>query len=385
MSLTNPFKILPCRSDFAHFLNPKNIHSVETHGRALLQKTRQCDEHRGRVERVIRQGAIVVAPAWTVAVTRQIPEAGLQLLRESTVVNLWEKDLPPSESELDALLEGCDGAVTLLTDHIDGAVLDRHPQLRVVSNFAVGYDNIDVPAATERSVLVCNTPDVLTNATADHTWTLLLAAARRIPESIAFVREGKWQTWGPLLLLGREVSGATIGIVGLGRIGKEVAKRARGFSMSVLAFDPFEDAEFAREHDVRYLPLEDLLTESDFVTLHVALTPETRHLIGADEFRRMKPTSILVNASRGPVVDTGALVDALRDGAILGAALDVTDPEPLAADHPLVSMPNCIVVPHTASATVQTRNRMAELAAQNLLAGLRGERPPAGVNADEVL
>ncbi|MBW3634449.1 MAG: D-glycerate dehydrogenase [Chloroflexi bacterium] len=326
-----------------------------------------------------------MATRWTVAVTREIPEAGLRPLRESAAVKIWEQELPPSEGELDALLQGCDGAVTLLTDRIDGSVLDRHPQLRVVSNFAVGYDNIDVPAASERGVLVCNTPDVLTNATADHTWALLLAAARRIPESIAYVRDGKWRTWGPMLLLGQEVSGATIGIVGLGRIGKEVAKRARGFNMRVLAFDPFEDAEFAREHDVSYVPLEQLLAEADFVTLHVALTAETQHLIGANQLQRMKATSILVNASRGPVIDTSALVDALRDGSILGAALDVTDPEPLPADHPLVSMPNCIVVPHTASATVQTRNSMAELAARNLLAGLRGERPPAAVNADEVL
>jgi glyoxylate reductase len=323
--------------------------------------------------------------SWTVAVTRKIPDAGLEPLREATEVKLWDRELPPSPEELDALLEGCDGAITLLTDRIDGSVLDRHPSLRVISNFAVGYDNIDVPAATEHSVLVCNTPEVLTNATADHTWALLLAAARRIPESMAYVREGKWKTWGPLLLLGREVSGATIGIVGLGRIGKEVAKRARGFDMRVLAFDPFEDAAFAREHQVTYVPLEQLLKESDFVTLHVALTPETEHLIGVAELDAMKPTAILVNASRGPVVDTDALVDALRNGSILGAALDVTDPEPLPADHPLVNMTNCIVVPHTASATVQTRDQMAELAARNLLAGLRGERPPAAVNADEVL
>jgi glyoxylate reductase len=306
-------------------------------------------------------------------------------LREATKVELWDRELPPTPEELDALLDGCDGAITLLTDQIDGSVLDRHPGLRVISNFAVGYDNIDVPAATERGVLVCNTPEVLTNATADHTWALLLAAARRIPESIAYVRDGKWKTWGPLLLLGREVSGATIGIVGLGRIGKEVAKRARGFDMRVLAFDPFEDAAFARDHGVSYVPLEQLLAESDFVTLHVALTPDTQHLIGAVELDRMKPTAILVNASRGPVVDTDALIDALRNGSILGAALDVTDPEPLPADHPLVNMTNCIVVPHTASATVQTRDHMAELAARNLLAGLRGERPPAAVNADEVL
>jgi glyoxylate reductase len=326
-----------------------------------------------------------MAATWTVAVTRKIPDAGLEPLREATKVELWDRELPPTPEELDALLDGCDGAITLLTDQIDGSVLDRHPGLRVISNFAVGYDNIDVPAATERGVLVCNTPEVLTNATADHAWALLLAAARRIPESIAYVRDGKWKTWGPLLLLGQEVSGATIGIVGLGRIGKEVAKRARGFDMRVLAFDPFEDAAFAREHGVSYVPLEQLLAESDFVTLHVALTPDTQHLIGAAELDRMKPTAILVNASRGPVVDTDALIDALRNGSILGAALDVTDPEPLPADHPLVNMTNCIVVPHTASATVQTRDRMAELAARNLLAGLRGERPPAAVNADDVL
>jgi glyoxylate reductase len=186
-------------------------------------------------------------------------------------------------------------------------------------------------------------------------------------------------------LLGREVSEATIGIVGLGRIGKEVAKRAGGFDMRVLAFDPFEDSDFAREHQVTYVPLEQLLDESDFVTLHVTLTSDTEHLIAAAELDRMKRTAILVNASRGPVVDTDALVDALHSGSIFAAALDVTDPEPLPADHPLANMTNCIVVPHTASATVQTRDRMAALAAENLLAGLRGERPPAAVNADEVL
>ncbi|MGH2614278.1 MAG: 2-hydroxyacid dehydrogenase [Thermomicrobiales bacterium] len=328
---------------------------------------------------------VLVATSWTVAVTRQIPEAGLRPLRESAEVRVWDEELPPSPQDLEALLDGCDGAITLLTDHIDGPLLDRLPSLRVVSNFAVGFDNIDVPAATERGVVVCNTPGVLTDATADHTWTLLLAAARRVPESIEYVREGRWRTWGPLLLLGQEVSGATIGIVGLGRIGKEVAKRARGFNMRVLAYDPFEDAAFAREHAVTYVPLERLLAESDFVTLHVTLTPETHHLIGRAELDRMKSTAILINASRGPVVDTDALVAALQGGSILAAALDVTDPEPLPADHPLVTMPNCIVVPHTASATVQTRDRMAELAARNLLAGLKGERPPAAVNADDVL
>ncbi len=322
---------------------------------------------------------------WTVAVTRQIPEIGLKLLGEVAEVKLWDDELPPSPEELDELLAGCNGALTLLTDRIDGPLLDRHPDLKVVSNLAVGYDNINVPDANERGVLVCNTPDVLTNATADHTWALLLAMARRIPESIDYVREGKWKTWGPLLLLGQEVSGATIGIVGLGRIGKEVAKRANGFGMRILAFDPYQDAEFAAKHNVEYTDLATILEESDFITLHVALTDETRHLIDAKAFAAMKPTAILINASRGPVVDTEALVEALQSDAILGAALDVTDPEPLPADHPLVSMTNCIVVPHTASATVQTRDAMASLAARNLIAGLQGERPPASVNADEVL
>lgn len=321
---------------------------------------------------------------WTVAVTRQIPEAGIAPLRELADLRVWPAELPPSREQLLELLAGCDGAITLLTDRIDGALLDQTPTLKVVSNFAVGFDNIDVPAATERGVLVCNTPDVLTNATADHTWTLLMAAARRIPESIVYVREGRWKTWGPLLLLGQEISGATVGIVGLGRIGKEVAKRAGGFGMRILAYDPYEDREFAAKYGVEYVSLDRLLRESDFVTLHVALTDETRHLISTPELAAMKPTAILVNAARGPVIDTDALVAALRDKTILAAALDVTDPEPLPADHPLVWMDNCIVVPHTASATVQTRGRMADLAARNLIAGLRGERPPASVNADQV-
>ena len=326
-----------------------------------------------------------MAQDWKIVVTRQIPEAGLNLLRDKGVVTVWEDELPPSAEQLDTLLGDADGALTLLTDRIDAAVLDRHPNLKVVSNFAVGYDNIDPNAATERGVIVCNTPDVLTAATADHTWALLMAAARRIPESIEYVREGKWRTWGPLLLLGQEISGATLGIIGLGRIGKEVARRASGFGMRVIAYDEYQDADFAARNAVEYTDMDTVLREADFLTLHVALTPETRHLIGAEEFAKMKPTSILINAARGPVVDTEALVAALNTGEILAAALDVTDPEPLPADHPLVNMDNCIVVPHTASATVQTRDAMATLAARNLLAGLRGEKPPASVNYDAAL
>lgn len=326
-----------------------------------------------------------MAQDWKIVVTRQIPEAGLALLRDLGTVTVWEDELPPSAEQLDVLLGDADGALTLLTDRIDGAVLDRHPNLKVVSNFAVGYDNVDADAASERGVIVCNTPGVLTAATADHTWALLMAAARRIPESMEYVREGKWRTWGPLLLLGQEISGATLGVIGLGRIGKEVARRASGFGMRVLAHDEYQDAEFAARNDIQYADLDTVLRESDFVTLHVALTPETRHLIGSVEFGKMKPTAILINASRGPVVDTEALVSALQTGEILAAALDVTDPEPLPADHPLVNMDNCIVVPHTASATVQTRDAMATLAARNLVAGLEGKQPPASVNYDAAM
>jgi len=317
-----------------------------------------------------------------VAVTRVIPEAGLRLVREAAELRLWEEELPPSPDQLANLLRGCDGAITLLTDRIDGAVLDREPQLKVVSNFAVGFDNVDVPAATARGVAVCNTPGVLTETTADFAWALLMAAARRVVEGVDHVRAGRWKTWGPTLLLGRDLTGATLGIVGFGRIGREVAKRARGFEMRVLAYDSFQDAAAARALGVEYRPLEEVLREADFVTLHVALTPETTHLIGARELGLMKREAILVNAARGPVVDTDALVAALRDGTIGGAALDVTDPEPLPADHPLVRLPNAVVVPHMASATVATRDRMAELAARNVLAVLRGERPPGIVNPE---
>ncbi len=317
-----------------------------------------------------------------VAVTRIIPEAGLSVLRERTEIRLWEEEMPPDPEELGELLTGAAGALTLLTDVIDGAVLDREPQLKVISNFAVGYDNVDVEAATERGVAVCNTPGVLTETTADFAWTLMMAAARRVVESVEYVRAGQWKTWGPTLLLGRDIHGATIGIVGFGRIGKEMARRARGFDMRILAYDTHQDDEGAAEFGVEFRPLDDLLRESDFVTLHVALTPETTHLIGARELGLMKPEAVLVNASRGPVVDTAALVAALRDGQIWAAGLDVTDPEPLPPDHPLITMPNAIVVPHTASATVATRDNMAALAAKNLLAVLDGEMPPEIVNPE---
>jgi glyoxylate reductase len=319
-----------------------------------------------------------------IAVARVIPDGGMNVLRaaEDIEMRLWERESPPTPVELAELIHGCDGVLTLLTDAMTPEVLDREPQLKVISNFAVGFDNVDVEAATACGVMVCNTPGVLTETTADFTWALLMAAARRVVEGADYVRAGKWITWGPTLLLGQDIHHATIGIVGFGRIGKEVAKRARGFDMRILAYDTYRDDESAKDLGVEFEELEELLIESDFVTLHVALTDETRNLIGARELQLMKSTAILVNAARGPVVDTDALVDALTSGEIAGAALDVTEPEPLPGDHPLASLPNAIVVPHIASATVATRNEMARMAAENLLAGIRGERPPNLVNPE---
>ncbi len=308
-----------------------------------------------------------------VFVTRRIPEIGLRLLRAACVVDLWDDDMPPSAQDLRAHASDCDGLLTLLTDRIDGDLLDACPRVRVVSNLAVGYDNIDVAAATARGVIVGNTPGVLAETTADLAFALLLAAARRLPESQAYVRAGQWQTWGPLLLLGAEVHHATLGIVGLGSIGRALARRARGFQMRVLYSGPTRQPDAEAELGVEYAALPDLLRAADFVSLHAPLTPVTRGMINTETLRQMRPSAILINTARGPLVVTEDLVNALRAGIIAGAALDVTDPEPLPADHPLVGLPNCIVVPHIASASGPTRDRMAEIAARNLMAGLRGE------------
>lgn len=333
--------------------------------------------HVHRKERLLR-----MAKRPLVAITRPIPEVGLALLRAQCDIRQWEGDLPPSPEELDALLKDVDGALTLLTDAIDGPMLDRHPSLKVVSNFAVGYDNIDVDAATARGVAVCNTPGVLTETTAEMTFALLMATARRVVEGVDHVRDGKWKTWGPLLLLGQDVYGATLGIVGFGRIGQEVGRMATGFNMKILAHDRSPDSKDTTGLDVTFVDLDTLLTESDFVSLHVTLTPETEHLISSRELGLMKKTAVLINAARGPVVNTDALVNALREGEIFAAGLDVTDPEPLPADHPLVALPNCTVVPHIASATVSARDNMASLAARNLLAVLSGAHPDHIVNPE---
>ncbi|MEO8469519.1 MAG: D-glycerate dehydrogenase [Chloroflexota bacterium] len=319
-----------------------------------------------------------------VFVARIIPEAGLGPVRLACEARVWELDTPAPRDDLLRAIEGCDGVLTLLTDRVDDEFLDRAgPRLKVVSNFAVGFDNIDVGACTRRGVAVGNTPGVLTDTTADLAFALLMAAARRIPEGDRYVRSGQWQTWGPMLLLGPDVHDATIGIIGFGRIGQAVARRALGFGMRVAYHSRAKmPAEVEEQFGARFLPLEDLLAQSDFVSLHVTLTAGTRHLMNAERLGMMKPSSVLVNTSRGSVVDPTALYEALRDGVIFAAALDVTDPEPIPFDDPLLTLDNCLVVPHIASASRATRDRMAAMAAANLLAGVRGERLPTPVNPD---
>jgi lactate dehydrogenase-like 2-hydroxyacid dehydrogenase len=316
-----------------------------------------------------------------VFVARRIPDEGLTTITAACDADIWPDELPPPRDELLRRVAGCDGILTLLTDRVDDELLDAAgTQLRVVSNYAVGFDNIDVAACARRGVAVGNTPGVLTETTADLAWALLMAAARRLPEGDRYVRAGQWRTWGPMLLLGPDVHGATIGIVGFGRIGQAVARRARGFGMEILYHDVTQlPDEVTGPLGAAYAPLDELLARSDFVTLHVNLTAETRHLINATTLAAMKPTAVLVNTSRGPVVDQAALAAALRDGVIWAAALDVTDPEPIPMDDPLVGLDNCLVVPHIASATGATRGKMAAMAAANLLAGVRGEPLPTPV------
>ncbi len=319
-----------------------------------------------------------------VFVSRRIPEEGLRAIAKVADADVWPDDMPPPREELLRRVAGVDGLLALLTDRVDDELLDAAgPQLRVVSNYAVGFDNVDVPACTRRGVPVGNTPGVLTETTADLAFALLMAAARRLTEGYDYVRADRWKTWGPLLLLGTDVHHATLGIIGFGRIGREMARRAAGFDMTVLYHDAVRASpeEEAALH-ARSVPLDELLAASDFVSLHVNLTPETRGIMGRKAFHKMKPTAIVINTSRGPVVDQRALYEALRDGVIGGAALDVTDPEPMRADDPLLTLPNCLVVPHVASGSRATRARMAEIAAANLLAGLRGEPLPAPVNPE---
>jgi glyoxylate reductase len=302
----------------------------------------------------------------SVFVSRRLPGNALdRLAGAGHDIDVWPQRLPPSAQELRAGAAGADALLTMLTDRVDADLLDAAPGLKVVSNLAVGCDNVDVAAAAERGIPVGYTPGVLAETTADLAFALILAIARRLPEAQGAVRDGDWLTWEPGWLLGRDVHGATLGIVGLGSIGSEVARRAAGFDMTVIHHSSSSG-----------VGLEELLEGADFVSLHCPLTAETRGLIGAAELERMKPTAYLINTARGAIVDQRALADALHAGAIAGAALDVTDPEPLAPEDPLLAAPNLIVLPHVGSATHATRARMAALAVDNVLAGLAGEPLP---------
>ncbi len=317
-----------------------------------------------------------------VFVARLIPDEGLAMLRDLVDMKVWQDELPPPRRVMLDEARQSDGLISLLTDKVDAELMDLNPRLKVISNYAVGYDNIDIPAATARGIPIGNTPGVLTDTTADLAFTLMMAVARRLQESIDFVRAGKWKTWGPMLLTGQDVHGATLGVVGFGRIGQGMAKRASGFGMRVLYYDVYRREDLEKSMGVTYADMDTLLRESDFVTLHTDLNESTRHMMNAAAFAKMKKTAIVVNTARGPIIDPQALYDALKTGKIGGAALDVTEPEPIPLDSPLLTLPNCLIVPHIASASVATRAKMAQMAAANLIAGLRGDKLPTCVNPE---
>lgn len=316
-----------------------------------------------------------------VYVTRVIPQPGIDLLREHAEVEVNESDEPLSAGELRARAHEYDALVTPLTDHVDESVLSAGlGRLQIVANVAVGYDNIDVGAATRHGIMVSNTPGVLTETTADFAWTLLMAVARRVSEAENFLRAGKYQGWGIMMLLGEDIHDKTLGLAGFGRIGQAMARRAAGFNMNVLYYDPVLNGdEVCAQLGARRVDLDTLLRESDFVSVHTPLTSETHHLIGAEQLSMMKPTALLINTSRGPVVDEAALAEALCDRVIAGAALDVFENEP-EVHAGLLQLDNVLLTPHIASASTATRTRMATMAAENVIAAFNGERPPTLVN-----
>lgn len=314
-----------------------------------------------------------------VFITRRIPDAGLKMINEECEVDLWDQELPPSKEELLQHVPGLDGIVSLLSDPIDAEVIQAAgDNLKVISNYAVGFNNIDVQEATKRKIAVGNTPGVLTDATADFAFALMMSAGRRVVEAEKNAREGKWKTWGPSTLLGVDFAGATLGIIGFGRIGKAMARRALGFGMRILIYDPTAQPSAG----IIKVNLDTLYMESDFISIHTPLTNETRNMINAEAFDKMKPNAVLVNTARGEIVDQSALYDALKNGKIFAAGIDVTVPEPLPPDHPLFELDNLIICPHIASASTTTRENMALIAAGNLLAGIRRERLPYSVNPE---
>jgi len=319
-----------------------------------------------------------------VYITRTIPEAGMNVLRTYCDIEVNPEESPPTKEELEKRLQDKDALLCLVTERIDKEIIASGSRLKVISSISVGYEHIDVAEATKRGIYVTFTPGVLTDATADFAWSLIMATARRVAEADRYVRNGRWKiAWGPMMFLGSEIYGRTLGILGLGRIGSAVVKRAKGFQMRLIYYDVIRaPREREEELGIEYMPLENVLREADFVTIHVPLTPETRHLIGKDLLRLMKPSAHLINTSRGPVVDENALVLALREKWIAGAALDVFEQEPIDPRSPLLELDNVVLAPHIASATRESRYGMAGLAAENLISVLKGESPPNLVNPE---
>ena len=315
--------------------------------------------------------------------SNEIPEQALTIVRSAAEVETHAADGPPSREELLREVAEVDGLFCMLTEKIDAELLDAGKNLRIVSSMSVGFDHVDLEAATKRGVMVTNTPGVLTEATADTTFGLMLAVSRRIVEADRWLRDGSWQLkWSPMMMAGRDVHGRTLGIYGMGRIGNSVAKRATGFGMRIIYHNRSRDEEAEKEHGAEYRTMEGLLRESDFLSVHVPLNKETRNSIGAKELAMMKPTAYLINTSRGGVVEERALVEALRGGIIAGAGLDVFEREPIEMDNPLIKMKNVVLTPHIGSGSIESRTAMAVLAAKNLAAGLKGERPPNLLNPE---
>jgi glyoxylate reductase len=322
-------------------------------------------------------------PKPKVYVTRELSERGLKIIKENFDAEVWPEYAPPPKKVIIEKAKNVDALVTLLSDKIDAEVFEAAPNLKIVAQMAVGFDNIDVQEATKRSIYVTNTPEVLTETTADFAWALLMTVARRVAEADKYVRTGQWKVgWHPSMMLGRDVYGATIGIVGAGRIGYALAKRAKGFDMKILYYDVIPRPEMEKELGAKPVNLDELLKESDFVSIHVSLMKETQHLINAEKLRLMKRTAYLINNARGPIVDEKALYRALKEGRIAGAGLDVFEQEPTPVDNPLLKLDNVVVAPHISSASQETRSRMAEIAAENLVAFFEGRKPPNLVNPD---
>jgi len=318
-------------------------------------------------------------------VTRELPKRGLDIIKERFNAEVWSDYAPPPKKLIIEKVAKVDALATLLSDKIDAEVFDAAPNLKIVSQFAVGFDNIDVKEATKRGIYVTNTPGILTDTTADYAWALLMAAARRVAEADKYVRDKKWKVgWHPAMLQGRDIFGTTLGIIGLGRIGVAIAKRAKGFNMKILYYDVVRRPEVEEELGIMFRELMVILKESDFITINVPLLKTTHHLINEDRLKQMKKTAILINNARGPVIDEKALYKALKEGWIAGAGLDVFEQEPTPANNPLLSLDNIVVAPHISSSSFETRSKMAEMVAENLVSFLEGKTPPNVVNKDVV-